>query len=236
MSWTWDSANDFLKGGRKKYERPLYDRGLRIWKVNRWDPDSDISIGWKWAGTSFVTYHKDGTQTISGVSVSNAWGGHYNPLRSQSARLTIWRYSGITVKQRNFNFYLIESDPVISPPKIQGCRTCKQSGLVDSWCSQLSCWDSVDGKCPTHPDAILFGHRGWHNVPCPHGNDMGHTVPKGQQCYSCGGTKKRDYGSKPQLIPWNGQPIRIRDGQIVKIIPTQSILERMMADVIEIIA
>jgi hypothetical protein len=235
MAADWQWASTFLAGGRKKYERPLYDRGLRIWKTNKWDPDSDINVGWKYGSTqTFVTYHKDGTTTIQGNQQPTHWGSNWLPLRSQSVRLTILRYAGIHVSQRNFKFYLTESDAPLTPPKIQGCRTCKQSGLIDSWCHPSPCWDMLDDNtCPTHPDFVHDDkwRRGWHYNLCPHGQDVGHTQPKGQECYSCGGTKKRDYGSKPERTQWDGTPLRLRDGKIIKSAAT--LLERMVADYVE---
>jgi hypothetical protein len=231
MALDWDWADAFLKGGRKKYERPLYDRGLRIYKTNKWDADSDINISWSWnMSTPFVTYHKNGTTTINGPIYPHGW----PTLRSQSVRLTIQRYAGIKVFQRNYKFYLEEKGAPLGPAKIQGCRMCKQSGRLDSWCHPSTCWDgnsSTTNLCPTHPDATLRVGKSWHYVPCEHGNTDGHTVVKGQECYSCGGTKKRDYGSKPERTQWTGTPLRLRDGKIIKSAAT--LLERMVADYVE---
>ena len=232
--WLW--ADAFLKGGRKKYERPLYDRSLRIWKENKWDADSPISVGWKYSGSSqtFVTYYKDGTTVIQGNQQPTHWGGSWLPLRSQSVRLTIHRYAGIRVFQRNFKFYLQEDNAIIGPAKIQGCRQCKQTGLVDKWCYPNTCLNGDGNTCPDHPDYVNAStgfRRGWHYVPCEHGNTIGHTVPRGQTCYACNGTKKRDYGSKPERTQWDGTPLRLRDGKIIKSAAT--LLERMVADYVE---
>jgi len=82
--WNWGST--FLSGGRKKYERPLYDRGLRIWKENKWDADSPINIGWHFGGgtSKFVTFHKDGTTVISGIDTVTHWGSTWNPFKYSS--------------------------------------------------------------------------------------------------------------------------------------------------------
>jgi hypothetical protein len=238
MSWSWQGASDYMKDGRKKHERPLYDRGLRIWKENRWDPDSDISIGWKYSGVSqtFVTYHKDGTTTIKGGIQTNSWGNSWNTLRGQSVRLTIHRYAGIQVLQRNFNFYLQEDGAALTPAKIQGCRTCSQTGLVDSYCGPIACNKVISQPngsmiCPEHPDAQLASWRSWHYTACEHGFDSGHTLKRSQQCYYCKGTKKRDYGSKPIRTMWDGSPLRLRDGKIINSMPT--LLERMLADYVQ---
>jgi hypothetical protein len=238
MALDWDWADGFLKGGRKKYERPLYDRGLRIWKTNKWDADSDISIGWRWnMSAPFVTYHKDGTTTIGGPSYPHGW----SSLRSQSVRLTIQRYAGISVNQRNFKFYLTENDAPLTPPKIHGCRTCSQSGLVDGWCWSATCYEGKlndEGRmyCEAHPDANYIGQLHqyrWHSTACKHGLTDGHPVKKEIVCSTCNGNRKYDYGSKPERMLWTGTPLRLRDGKVIKSAASQ--LERMIADNVEIV-
>ena len=241
MIRNWDEASNYLSRGRKKYVRPLYDRGLRIWKENRWDADSPISLGWMFSGNTntFVTYYKDGTTSISGSNQTTHWGGHWYPLRSQSVRLTIQRYAGIMVFQRNFKFFLQEEDATLSAPKIQGCRKCSQSGLVDGWCYATTCYDGEQGQdgrmyCNTHPDAVFIGQQyqyRWHRTPCQHGLEDHHEVKKSIVCGSCNGTKKRDYGSKPERTVWDGSPLRLRDGKLIK--AAASLLERMVADYAE---
>ena len=232
----WDWADTFLKAGRKKYERPLYDRGLRIWKTSKWDPDSDINIGFPWnLSNPLVTYHKNGTTTIQSATYPHGW----NAMRGYSARFTINRYAGIKVLQRNFNFYLEEYDAPLSAPKIQGCRTCSQSGLVDGWCYSSPCWQGVkgaDGKmsCDIHPESTYIGkvwQYGWHYMECKHGRTDGHDVKKELVCSTCNGSKKHDYGSKPERTQWSGTPLRLREGKIIKSAAT--LLERMVADYVE---
>jgi hypothetical protein len=226
IDWQWGS--DFLSKGRKKYERPLYDRGLRIWKTNKWDIDSDIAIGWV-NYAPLVIYHKDNSTTIQAPKV-NAW----NTLFGYSTRLTIVRYSGIKdLFQRDFKHYIVDQDACNTPPKIQGCRQCSQTGLQDVWCYPQACWNgNIDEKgkysCTQHPGA-LSSHGRWHMVPCEHGQlQNGHTIKNGTQCYYCSGTKKRDYGSKLERTLWDGSPIRVRNGNIIKSAAT--LLERMVAD------
>jgi hypothetical protein len=55
----------------------------------------------------------------------------------------------------------------------------------------------------------------------------GHQVKHGQQCYSCNGNGYRDYGSKLVSLIWDGSPLRIRDGSLVKQPPTE--LEKRIA-------
>jgi hypothetical protein len=240
MALDWQWASDYLSHGRKKYIRPLYDRGLYIWKENKWDPDSNIHVGWTYSGITqrFVTYHKNSTTTIQALSPYP--NSSYSPLRSYSTRFTIVRYAGLhSLIQKDFKFYIIESDPTQTPPKIQGCRKCKQSGLIDKWCGVTTCWNvnhREDGTpyCEKHPDLVisqLSPYHRWHYISCEHGVQDGHTIPKGQECHYCNGTGKRDYGSKLERTLWDGSPLRIKDGKIIK--SSASLLERMIADYVE---
>lgn len=231
---TYAEWQDYIAGGRKKYERTLYDRGYRIQYANKFNKSSDIQIVMPWINNHpLITIHPDNTKTLSApASVVTHWGGTWHPLRAYSVRFTIFKYTGVEVVQRNFKFQLYERDAKISPPKIQGCRLCSQTGFLDSWCNAIHCWD-VDQKtsgCPTHPDLTLSPtdiQRSRHIIPCEHGDMMGHTVKRGQQCYYCNGTKKRDYGSKRVSLAWDGSPIKVENGNIVRKPLTD--LERIVA-------
>ena len=233
---TYDDWQTYLSNGRKKYERTLYDRGYRIQYANKFNKSSDIQIVMPWVNNyPLITIHPDNTRTLqSPGTVTTAWGGTWQPLRAYSVRFTIYKYTGIEVVQRNFNFKLYEQDAKLTPSKIQGCRSCKQTGAVDSWCGPSLCWDVTttnDGvsSCPSHPDLDVTTSYRWnrHPIPCPHGEEIGHTVKRGQQCYACGGTKKREYGGKKVSVPWDGSPIRVQNGNIYKQPLTD--LERIVA-------
>ena len=224
---------NYLANGRKKYERTLYDRGLRIKHANKFKRGGDIEIVIPWLNNyPIITIHPDDTMTIQSEDATNIWGGTYNPMRSYSTRYTLWKYAGIEVVQRNFKFRLFEFDAPLTPPKIQGCRQCKQSGKLDGWCSPNACWDvsPVTGICSKHPDLTLTDNdkmRGRHVLSCEHGYLGGHTVSKVNHCYYCNGTGKRDYGSKPVSLLWDGSPIRVKDRKIYKQPLTD--LERIVA-------
>jgi hypothetical protein len=225
----------YLASGRKKYERTLYDRGYRIQYENKFNKSSDIQIVMPWVNNyPLITIHPDNTQTIqSPGTVTTHWGGSWNPLRSYSVRFTIYKYTGIEVVQRNYEYKLYEQDAKLTPSKIQGCRMCSQIGMVDGYCNTPSCWngDMIDGKyvCPDHPEAIQTNlYSRWHPLPCEHGlTGRGHATKRTQQCYSCNGTGKRDYGNKRVSVSWDGSPIRIREGNIYKQPLTD--LERIVA-------
>jgi len=231
---TYDDWQVYLANGRKKYERTLYDRGYRIQYANKFNKSSDIQIVMPWISNyPLITIHPDNTRTLESPGiVGTAWGGSWHPLRSYSVRFTIYKYTGVEVVQRNFKFKLYEKDAKLTPTKIQGCRTCSQTGRIDGWCNSTACWqiDSETKNCSVHIDLELTEadiQRGRHLLPCEHGNLTGHTVKRGQQCYSCSGTGKRDYGNKRVSLPWDGSPIKIENGNIVKKPLTD--LERIVA-------
>ena len=233
---TYADWQDYLAGGRKKYERTLYDRGYRIKYANKFNKSSDIQIVMPWINNHpLITIHPDNTRTLhSPGSVTTHWGGTWSPLRAYSVRFTIFKYTGIEVVQRNFQFKLYEQDAKITPPKIQGCRTCSQSGRLDGYCHPPTCWEgNVDENnvysCPKHPEATAnHQYTRWHYMPCEHGmTGNGHNVAKLNECHSCGGTGKRDYGSKRVSLAWDGSPIRVENGNIVKKPLTD--LERIVA-------
>ena len=135
----------------------------------------------------------------------------------------------VEITTRSVNF----RDAAITPPKIQGCRMCRQSGKLDTMCHPPTCWNgNVNDKgvysCPDHPDAIQNNkYSRWHQMPCEHGLDTNHTVPKGQECYSCNGLGKRDYGSKRVSLLWDGSPLKVKNQKIV--MQNQTDLERIVA-------
>ena len=189
-------------------------------------------------------YKPDGTVVIEADSRPTYF-GNWNPLRGYSTRLTIMRYAGLKdLYQRNFKFYIVENDAKWINGKEQGCRYCKQTGLMDLRCWPTSCWDTKtasDGShfCPTHPELghwpntnTIYAYRNTHHyAPCEHGSKNAHTVKNGQSCHSCNGTKKRIYGARFERTLWDGAPLRIKDGNIIKTAAT--LLERMVADYVE---
>lgn len=224
----YDTASVYLSEGRKKWIRPLYMRGLHLRKLS----NGDIAINCKWSNMTPVVYHTDGTVTISAPVVQTHWGGMWNTLRSSTVRYNILQFSGLKqIQQKQFECYITFQDAVQSPPKIQGCRQCKQSGKMDSWCSATYC--SNDWPCSEHPNAILGSNRSsWHKVPCEHGVSDGHQVKQGQQCYYCNGAGKRDYGSKLATFKWDGSPIKLKDGNLIKRPPTE--LEKRIAAYVQL--
>lgn len=223
----------YLAGGRKKYERTLYDRGLRIQYANKFKRGGDIQVVIPWLNNyPIITIHPDDTMTLTGEQTTTQWGGAYNPLKAQSTRYTLWKYAGIEVVQRNYKFRLFELDAGLTPPKIQGCRMCKKTGRLDGWCSGNTCWDvdTPTGVCLKHPEISLSDTEkqyGRHALLCEHNQLRSHKVPRGYECYGCGGTGKRDYGSKRVSLLWDGSPIKVKDRNIYKQPLTD--LERIVA-------
>jgi hypothetical protein len=213
----YDTASIYLSEGRKKYERPLYMRGLRLIKTG-----TDIHVLDRWSQFTPVTYHADGTVTIS-APTNHGW----RTLRSQTVRYNIRQFSGIKeIYQKNFECHLVFQNALVTPAKMQRCRRCKSIGLVDSYCGSKYCYKDL--PCEEHPDAKKENnYSSIHFYPCEHGLLDGHTVEHGQKCYSCNGMGMRDYGSKLMSMIWDGSPLKLKDGSLVKKEPTE--LEKRIA-------
>lgn len=220
------TADLYLKGGRKKYDRPLYFGGLRVQSRGT---DIAVRADWGWGGFDIALFHPDSSMTIQAPVMNTPWGGSFSSLRSHSIRYRINHFSGLRdIFQRKGECYIITQDSVISPPKIQGCRSCSRTGLVDGWCNPSYCRQE---NCTEHPNAKVPGHGQWHRVPCEHGIETGHKTVRTNKCWSCNGMGMRDYGSKFAKIKWDGSPLRLRDGNIVKQEPTE--LEKRIAQYVK---
>jgi hypothetical protein len=221
----YDTAKSYLSGGHKKWDRPLYVRGLRVQSRSK-----DIAIVDKWYNFEPILFHPDGTLTIQAPqAIPNNWGGTWNPLRSQGVRRNFKDFSGLQgMFQKNGTVYITTQDASRTPSKIQKCRTCHGLGLVDSWCSPSYC--SNPFPCEEHPEfeePAKNRYGSWHYGKCLHGNSDSHNVPKSQDCYHCKGVGLREYGNNLISIAWDGSPIRLKDGNLVKQPPTE--LEKRIA-------
>jgi hypothetical protein len=221
---TYQEATDWLAKGRKKWERPMYFRGLRLRKSIA--PGGNIEVFYPWANQSLVVFHPDDTLTIQCQQTRTTWGGYWNPLYSWSVRESIRYISGVRgLYKKNNKFHIVFSDAQLTPVKIQKCRACSGSGLVDGWCSPNYCYDSED--CDTTTIIDSNNRRGYHYHQCTHGNNTGHPLVKSNSCYNCNGTGKKDYGSKLVSMLWDGSPLRLQNGTLVNNKPSE--LEKAIA-------
>ena len=223
---SYANAEAWIKGGRGKgVDRTLYYRGMRLQARK----GGLYAVHLPWGNIDIATIDKDDVLTIQAPTINTGWGS-WNSLKSQGIRYSLIQVAGVyNIYQKNYKHYIVEKDFARTPTKLQGCRTCSSTGLVDKWCSNAICYDG-DGEdgCPTHPGAIYRNPLSqWHTAPCEHNIDMGHTIKRGQQCFYCGGAKKRNYGGKPVSLMWDGSPLRIKDGKIIK--KALSELEKAMA-------
>ena len=242
---TYQEWSDYLDGGRKKYMRPLYEYGMTINKANKYQPaGGDLEIKASWAGNfPFILVHNDDSFTLQSKTVHTAWGGSYDIVKSQGVRYRMWKYTGINVFQKNYQIRVLEVDPARTPSKMQGCRKCSKTGLVDGWCYLNTCHNGqyyVGDKatnesifaCPDHPDSPEPRHNyaSWHYVTCEHGETEGHKLIKGARCHSCNGNGIREYGNNPISLPWDGSPLRVKDRKIISVTASGPInLERLVA-------
>lgn len=217
-TWLLNSKRIVDRGQR----RTMYAGYYRASLVRR-SPNT-IAISMPWMQGDLITYHSDGTAILqANFSIYGS-----SLLRSQGTRYLITKLAGFTnVFQRQGKFYITENDYKVTPSKIQGCRTCSSSGKVDTMCWPGHCYEANgNGKCPTHPDAKITNNY-WHYKPCEHGRDQSHVLYKAASCYYCGGSGRREYGLKPISLMWDGSPIRIKGGNLVKREPSE--LEKRIA-------
>ena len=225
--YDYTTAELWLKGGKKKTERPLYTRGARLFQ--RADHIA-IALGW-FNSHDVVLYYPDGTTTIQSLPT----GGRWNPLYSQGVRGLIRDFSGVQdVHQRNHKFYIVENGAGRTPAKVQGCRRCKSSGRTDEQCwGPGSCYREL--PCELHPEAVVDParpHARWHDAKeCMHGKTTKHLLYKANTCWGCGGKGKRDYGSKLISLQWDGFPVRLREGKVIRQEPTE--LEKRIANYVK---
>lgn len=226
---TYDLAKNYLSQGRKSWDRPLYNtRGMRL----QYRGADTIAVQDSWGSFDPILFHKDGTLTIQSPTQTSTWGSSYNALRSQGIRYAIRRFAGLKdLYQHASKIHLITQDAMRAPAKFQKCRKCSGTGLVDSWCSFQMCYieDCEQAKQPNNKNN---GFSGWHAHPCEHGNINGHTILAGRICTNQCVKGQKDYGSKLISIIWDGSPLRLKDGNLVKQSPTE--LEKRIAAYVQL--
>jgi hypothetical protein len=221
------NAQDWIKGGRGKgIDRTLYYRGMRLQARK----GGLYAVHIPWLHADIATIDTDDVLTIQAPIIQNGYWGPWHSLKSQGIRYSLMQIAGVqNVFQRQGKHYITEKDPQYTPSKMQRCRSCKGSGLIDKYCSPNMCYNKGSyGVCEEHPNAAYQNqYSRWHYLPCEHGIDTGHTITRGQQCYYCVGSGQRDYGNKPISLMWDGSPLRIKDGKVIK--KALSELEKAMA-------
>lgn len=212
----------YIRDGRLKYERTLYDPGFRIRFKDKYNPSGDIEMYPAWMPSySFITIHPDDTMTIKNEPTVTLWGYTIpKPVQLHSIKYRVWKYSGIHLKVRNGKLLLTEYDAGKTPSKIQGCRTCSSTGHRKEYCYTQTCYEATydestnTSRCAKHNISNAGKHR-WHRTSCAHGRQDGHYyLNNNLSCWSCNGTKRRDYGNKLISIPWDGYPLRVKGGNI----------------------
>jgi len=242
----WETASDFLKSTPDPNATSYLDGwSCIISKLNPNDNDSDIIVGYTWK-PDLITYHKDGTTTLRSQQDSIGYGS----LRYSAITEALKRYAEVQIIYKDKQTFLVEKDPEVSPVKMQDCRSCSGFGAVDSFCYVGYCREGlfifdknkklIDISCKKHSysfkdnlHVISNELRNIHVITCIHGHTLNHRVKRGMQCSSCSGAKVKDYGSKPVMYLWNGAPITVRDGKIVKKTRLPSIIEKEVVDIVE---
>lgn len=216
----YQSADTWLSRGRRKWERPLYTRGLALRRVpgtGNLTTSSDIEVFCRWNRQTLVTYHADGTTTIQAKNYQTHWGGSYNPLYSWSTR-TVWRdFANLRdVYQRKHKIHVVFQDAKTKPGKLRKCRRCNGLGLLDGYCHLW--WNS--------------GRQVESRQPCEHGETTSHWTHKTETCSRCNGTGKALYGAGYETMLWDGSPLRLQQGILINHKPSE--LEKAIAAYVSI--
>lgn len=199
----FDAAERWLSRGRNKKDRPLYYSGLRLRAGSNAD---ELLIFHAWYNIVIAKLHRDGTTTIQAPTAVGWRGTAFKSLNVYNVRRLLTCISSFErIYQKNWKHYIVEHDAPRSPIKLKLCRNCKGSGKQDGYC--------YDGTA---------------NELCEHGMDNYHRTIKSHNCWYCGGVGQRDYGSRPMKMEWDGSPIRIQNGKLVRRKPT--LLEMSIAN------
>lgn len=197
------SAERWLSKGRNKKDRPLYYSGLRLRSGSSTD---ELVVFHTWFQMDIAKLYRDGTVVVHAPMYTNWRGSQYPSLRSFNVRRLVAHLAGFEkVFQRNWKHYIIEDDPVRTPSKLRSCKACSGTGKRDGFC-----WAAT------------------YTAPCEHGAHISHRTKASENCYHCSGTGRRDYGNRPLKIEWDGSPIRVLNGKLVKKKPT--LLEMSIAN------
>lgn len=212
---SYHEADTWLQGGKdkSKQKRTLYE-GYKKSYLLRTSLDTITVMNY---GTPLVTYFKNGEYMLFGAR--HMW---------QGQRYSLMKYAPVQVVTRNHRVILSTNADGRTPPKIQTCRKCSGFGKVEQpcygvgICYEPDCADNIEANRLVNeedlnwwdPQVTKLRHTaGKHGNKCSHGFESAHVIPLANQCWSCQGAGKRDYGSKKQGRVWNGTAIRIdKDG------------------------
>jgi len=232
----YQSAADWLSRGKRKWERPLYTRGLALRRVpgtGNITTSSDIEVFCRWNQQTLVTYHADGTTTIQAKNYQTHWGRSHNPLYSWSTRTVYRDFANLRdVYQRKHKIHVVFQDAKNKPGKLCKCRRCGGSGLVDGWCQVW--WCSYGKECTIQPrwEPLEGSPSLEHKHPCEHGQTQSHYIPRAETCSRCNGSGKAVYGAGYQSMLWDGSPLRLQQGILINHKPSE--LEKAIAAYVSI--
>jgi hypothetical protein len=210
---TFDAASRYLSNGRNKKDRPLYYSGLRLRTTTN---PNQLAIYHSWYRVDIGYINQDDTRIIQAPSTMGWRGNTFSTLRLYNVRRLVAAFGRLdNVFQKDYKVYIVERDPDLTPPKIRKCRMCFGKGKQDGWCQTRRCW----GHDGCDPSTI---------IPFMGNPDSHHWQPLRDDCYRCKGAGTYDYGSNPKTSEWDGFPLKVFDGKIVRRKPT--LLEMSIAN------
>ena len=230
------SGVDWLAGGRKKWDRPLYTRGFRIRKEHPHMLNSNLVIYLPWYhNLPIITIKPDNTMVLQTLmtQANTNHGWRSNCAFSQGVRDVVSRFTGIDMYQKDNKIWLHQASDGYTPSKLRGCGKCSSTGKIDEYCwGPNTCYKRL--PCELHPDAVLTKGASIYNSDrheekaCEHGKPAKHMIPMNQACYCCSGSGKINIGGKRISSQYDGYPLHLKDGKIIRNEPTE--LEKRIAN------
>lgn len=211
--YDYNSAATWLKGAKSvfKSERTLYEgRHIRLIRLD----SNNIAVRlehYDWRSrtsrlVNIITYRSDGVTFID-------CGGR---LPAQHMRNILMKYvPGLQVVQRKYRSVLSLPIHTKTAPKLIECNRCDGNGWVPGQCyTSGRCWNPFECKRDDHVEEMpASGGEPISMHPCEHGQTSYHEdLSNPHACWRCGGTGKRDIGSKMTGVVWDCERIGLDAG------------------------
>jgi hypothetical protein len=201
--WDYDSADRYLKGGRDPNQRPLYDRGLNVYRSS--DRMFRIYIAY-YASSPIVIYEPGDVVILPDVT-------RYYTMRPSTRRI-IRDYANIDdVSYAGGKYQLYRAMDERTPSSTRRCRSCSGLGHHVYTCTGYNIRNqyrlvlTTMGK-KVFPQSCTVGD--------PDKQGLAHR--ESMQCNNCSGTGKVIWGNKAIPTEWDGKELilDIKSNSIVK--------------------
>ncbi len=228
---TYEGAQEYMAKGKNKDYRAI-SRNAYLGR------QGDGSISLTLHDTAIVTYHANGIYTL--------YHGGWRTVTTQAFINGNTPFRVGSSCNKKYPGWTLGNSGEFTPARMQKCRTCHGEGgtVTRRQCGGASRY-SWNGKgvcrgATTHYAIPYSGDGGWsehwnsrYTKPCEHGERFTQSHPTGfckhgrreghpygeieaHECYRCDGEGRRDYGSQPIPIIWDGGAVLMAaDGTVL---------------------